>query len=342
VALNKTRARLVGTAVATLVVGVTTLAVNGPAQGLNTNKIGDPDATGFPSHYTDNAGLSLQLCVDGTARCGGATETDDGAGGPGVATAPDGEGFYWMAVATVRSPRGNIDVEFAHEAAWASATQRIVFDRTRVRGDLRAGRYTLLTPYGRTRLEAVGTGARTVNLTQDPGCTQTPGGRCSAKMTNWLRSPGAPVGYLGNGVSPTRVTGGTERNNLVLIGPNGSVIGKTARFTITGKLADGPAALLGKSSVDFGRTTTLAHRSIRLKNQGTAPLALQGFSIVGSNAFKVDRTGCRTRASLAPGANCAINLTYRPAAVRKSVARLLVDDNSIAGVHRVRLVGHRG
>ena len=327
--------QLVGTAVAVLAVGMATLAVTEPAQGLNTGKIGGPDESGFPLHYTDNSGVSLQLCVDGSARCGNATRLNDGAGGPGVGVAGEGEGFYWIATATVRSPRGSIDVEFAHEAAWASLSQRIVFDRTRIRGHMRPGRYTLLTPYGTTRFSAVGAGQRNVNLTQDPGCTQTPGGPCSRKMTNWLRASGAPLGYLGNGAALTTVTGGTERNNLVLLAPNGSVIGRTARFAITGQLADGPAAFLPTKPVVFGNTAKVAHRTITLRNRGTAPLTLRGIRVVGANTIKLNPTGCAARASLASGANCPINLTYRPGLRRRSSATLVVNDDTIAGVHRV-------
>jgi hypothetical protein len=326
------RGRIVGAAVAAVAVGAATLAVTGPAQGLNTAKTGAIDATSFPSHYTDDSGLSLQLCIDGTARCGGAVLGDVDS-----TSAPDGEGFYWMATATVRTPRGTIDVEFAHEAAWASRTQPIVFDRTRIRGDMRPGKYTLLTPYGRTRFAAEGTGQRNVNLTQDPGCTLTPGGPCSKKMTNFLRATGAPQGYIVNGVSLTTVTGGTERNNLVLLAPNGKVIGRTARFAITGQLADGPAALLPTHVVSFGNGARLAKRSITLRNKGNAPLTLQGISVVGAKNIKVAKTGCATRTSLASGANCAINLTFRPGALKRTSGRLVVNDNTIAGAHRVPL-----
>ena len=328
--------RLVGTVAAAITVGAATLAVNAPAQGLNLNKIGDPDPAngGFPSHYTDNFGISLQPCIDGTARCGGATATDDGAGGPGMAVAGDGEGFYWMATATVRSPRGSVDVEFAHEAAWGSITQPIVFDRTRIRGDLRPGKYTLLTPYGRMRFSAVGLGQRNVNETQDLGCAQVSGAkaRCAAKMTNWLRAVGAPVGYLGNSVSLTEVRGGTFRNNLVLLNSAGKKIGSTARFAIMGQLADGPAALMSTGAVMFGHASKVVKRTITLKNQGTAPLALQGISLVGAKTFTLGKTGCVARASLASG---AISITYRPGLRRPTSARLLINDNTIAGIHRV-------
>jgi hypothetical protein len=319
---------------------VATLAASGSAQALNLNKIGAPDANvaNFPAHYTDDFGISLQPCVDGTARCGGATPTSDGAGGPGIATAGDGEGFYWMATATVRSPRGSVDVEFAHEGAWADPVTPIVFDRTRIRGDLPAGKYTLLTPYGQMRFSAVGTGQRNVNETQDLGCAQAPGAtaRCAAKMTNWLRSTSAPVGYLGNSVSLTTVRGGTFRNNLVLLNSKGQKIGSTARFAIMGQLAaDKPAAMLSTGAVMFSHTAKVVKRTINLKNQGTAPLSLQGISLAGAKTFTLSPTGCAALTSLASGANCPINITYRPGLRRPTSARLLIDDDTIAGIHRV-------
>ena len=336
------RGRVVGATVAAIAVGAS-LAVNGPAQGLNLNKIGPADAAngGFPSHYTDDFGISLQPCIDASARCGGATAQSDGAGGPGMGVAGDGEGFYWMATATVRSPRGNIDVEFAHEAAWADPVTPIVFDRTRIRntanGVLTPGKYTLLTPYGQMKFSAVGLAQRNVNVTQDLGCAQAPGAgaRCAGKMTNWLRSTSAPLGYLGNSVTPTTVRGGTFRNNLVLLNSKGQKIGSTARFAIMGQLAPGPAAALSTGAVMFGHTGKVVKRTIMLKNQGLDPLTLQGISLAGAKTFTLSPTGCAARTSLASGANCPINITYRPGLRRPTSARLLIDDDTIAGIHRV-------
>jgi hypothetical protein len=340
VELKSTRARLAGVAVAALAVGMATLAANGPAQALNLNKIGPADAAngGFPSHYTDDFGISLEPCIDGSARCGGATANDDGAGGPGMAVAGDGEGFYWMATATLRSPRGSIDVEFAHEAAWADPVTPLVFDRTRIRGDLRPGKYTLLTPYGQMKFSAVGLGQRNVNETQDLGCAQEPGAgaRCATKMTNWLRAVGAPVGYLGNSVSLTEVRGGTFRNNMVLLDSAGKKIGSTARFAIMGKLAaNEPAAMLSTGAVMFGHTAKTVKRTITLKNQGDTALSLQGISLAGAKTFTLAPTGCAALTSLASGASCPINLTYNPGLRRPTSARLLIDDDTIAGIHRV-------
>jgi hypothetical protein len=327
-------ARLVGTTAAVLAVGAATVTLTGPAEALDTAHIGAADASGFPAYYTDDAGTSLQLCIDGGANCGGATATDDGAGGPGISVAPDGEGFYWSADVTLNSARGSLHIVLAHEGAWASATQPIVFDRTRVRGTLsKAGTYRLLTPYGTTKVVADADGI--VNQTADPFCALAAGGACSPRMTNWLRAVNAPVGYVGNSVAETRFTGGTVRNEFVLQAPNGSVIGRQPRAILMGKLAAGPAAVLSSDSVDFGNTDKVAHRSVGLKNQGTAALSLQNISVAGANTIKVDPTGCAARASLASGASCAVNLTYRPGKLKTSKATLVVNDNTIVGAHRV-------
>jgi hypothetical protein len=331
--------RLVGTTLAALAVGAASLALTAPAQGLNSAKTGDVDAAngGFPAYYTDDAGISLQPCIDGLAACGGATAADDGAGGPGMGAAPDGEGFYWSAEADLQTARGSLLVIMAQEAAWLSDTQPVVFDRLRVRGHLnRSGTYTLLTPYGSKKFEA-GPVAEQRNVfdTEDLDCAMTAGGPCAGHITNWLRAVNAPAGYLGDAATPRRVTGGTVRNEVVLKSPAGKVLGRTKLFTVMGKLADGPAAVLGANSVDFGNTKAVTRRSITLKNAGNASLALQGLRVAGARTIKVAPTGCAARTSLGAGASCAVNLVYRPGRSKVSAGTLVVDDNTIAGLHRV-------
>ena len=333
--LRRSWARLISTTGAALAVGASTIALTTPADALDTANTGPADATtGFPSFYTDNMGVSLQQCIDGTANCAGATATSDGAGGPGIAVAPDGEGFYWSADVTLNSARGSLHIVMAHEGAWATPTQRIVFDRLRVRGTLTpAGTYRLLTPYGTTRVVAEAGGV--VNQTSDPLCSQAVGGTCSQRITNWLRAADAPIGYLGNAVTPTPFTGGTVRNEFALMAPNGSVIGRQRRAVLMGKLADGPAALLSSNAVDFGNTGKVTRRTVTLKNQGTAPLSLQSITVAGANTISVAQTGCATRASLASGTSCPVNVVYRPGARKVSKATLVINDNTTAGVHRV-------
>jgi hypothetical protein len=306
------------------------MAAATPAEGLNTNRTGAPDDRGFPANYTDDAGLSLMMCEDGTAACLNAVSGD--------LVPPEGESFYWMATATVPTARGNLDVEFALEAAFGEAGEPIVFDRLRIRGHLsRAGRYVLQHPYGSIRFSAESPAEqRNVNLTEDLTCSLERGGPCNGHITNFLRSISAPRGYLGAGEVTTRVAGGTVRNELVVRTRGGSVIGRTRQFGVVGKLAPGPAAAISRTSVDFGNTAARRERTVAVTNLGNARLAFGGIQVVGSDAIRrVRQSTCR--GGLAPGRSCRVLLAYRPGARKVSSARLVIDDNTIAGVHRVRL-----
>jgi len=307
------------------------LVVSSPVQGLDARAVGPLDARGFPSYYTDDAGLSLKICEDGLATCLGATPAD-------LDDRTNGEAFYWMATAELPSSRGTLSVEFALEAAFLATDQPMVFDRLRVRGDLtRTGTYTLLTPYGRTRITAEGLGQRNVNFTSDITCALSPGAGCPGRITSFLRSTSPPTGYLGGGDVATRVTGGTARNELVLLAPNGRVLGRTAQFAVLGQLADGPAAALSAASVDFGNWTRVTRRSVSVRNLGDAALSFAGVRVAGARTIRVARTGCAARASLPAGGRCTITLVYRPDGRRVSTATLVVDDNTKAGLHRVPL-----
>jgi hypothetical protein len=316
-----------------LALGAALLAVTSPAGAIDTGHTGEPDARGFPQYYTDDAGLSLDICEDGTANCLGATDAD--------LVPPEGEAFYWMATAELPSTRGTLSVEFALEAAFGELGEPIVFDRLRVRGDLtRAGTYTLLHPYGRTALEAgPPTQQRNVNLTEDLDCALTQGGACGGHIDSFLRSTTPQVGYLGGGDVATVVTGGTVRNELVLRAPNGAVIGRTNQFAVLGKLEPAnPAAVLSTNAVDFGNTRVARQRTVRIRNLGDAPLTFSGIRVVGAQTITVSPSStCTTANTVASGGTCRVDLAYRPGARRVSTANLVVDDDTIAGTHRVAL-----
>jgi hypothetical protein len=310
-----------------LVVGAALLAVSSTAQGMNNAKNGPLDARGFPAYFTDDAGTSLAICEDASANCLAATTAD-------LADTTDGEAFYWMATASVPSSRGTIDVEFALEAAFSAPNVPMVFERLRVRGDLsRPGSYTLQHPYGSTSIDAVGTGTRNVNFTEDVPCNVAATSTCSGPITSFLRRSGGPAGYIGGGETLSRVTGGKVRNELVLRAPNGTVIGRTNQFAILGKVAPGSSAALSADAVDFGNTKTARQRSVVVRNIGDAALNFNSIRMLGSNRVTVAPGGCG--ASLASGASCRVNLRYRPGAARSAAGTLVINDNSIAATHRV-------
>ncbi len=199
-----------------------------PTYSIDTRHTGRLNKRGFPIHYTDDRGVQVQLCVNGTRRCLRTKRSD--------LLPPEGEAFYWAANTTVHSSRGPVDVELALEAAFGGAGRPIVFDRIRIRGHLRqAGNYILEHPYGQTRFRAITPlEQRNVNLTHDRMCSVKRDGPCPGRIDNFLRAKNPPKGYLGFGGRRTLVVGGTLRNSVVLKTAAGEVIGSNSKFAVLG------------------------------------------------------------------------------------------------------------
>jgi len=106
-------------------------------------------------------------------------------------------------------------------------------------------------------------------------------------------------------------------------------------------------ALLGSFSatpagVTFGAVLigSDAARTVMVTNGGPGNLSLIGAAITGANSsdFIITTNGCLGIA-LAPGASCAITLTFTPGASGPRGAALTIDDNAPGGPHSVSLSG---
>ena len=319
----------------------TAIAAMSPSQALDSTGVGPRDSTraGFPAYYTDDSGVALQLCVDGTAKCGGATLKSDGAGGPGVAVGPDGEGFYFVATSSISEPGLSLDIEFAAEAAWMSARQQLTFDRLRIRGHSdSAGDIAVTTPYGPVTVTAdppINAQDKNVNFTEDIGCAIAP---CDfrriatnplAHITSWITANTPPPGYLGNGVTaqPANVAG-----TAATWGAGGTT---TDRWVIVGKKASANRVSL-PGTLNFGNAARLTTKSVTMKNLGTAPRTIHSATLKGSRNFKkLASSTCKAGLSLAVGKTCKVDIRFKP--VRASKATLTITDN--VGASHVRLSG---
>jgi hypothetical protein len=225
---KRSRPALLALVAATVVALVLAAAV--PTYSVNRRDAGPRDDRGFPTFYRDARGVPLRLCEDGTPRCLGASRGD--------LVAPDGENFYWMATATLHTPRGPISVEMALEAAFAGQ-RPIVFDRLRIRGHTHKGRYVLYHPYGRVGFRAIhAKEQRNADRTLDRNCKLVNRGVCRrGNIRNFLRAPNPPKGYVGFANHRTRVVGGTFRNSLILKTRRGKFVAKTSKFSVMGKRA---------------------------------------------------------------------------------------------------------
>ena len=300
-----------------LLLAATAIAVMAPSQALDPAGVGPRDSSraGFPAFYTDDSNVALQLCVDGTARCGNATLRSDGAGGPGVGRAPDGEGFYWMATSSLSSPGLTLDIEFAAEAAWAGPRQPVTFDRLRIRGHSdTAGPIDVDTPYGAVTVTAEDpVEQRNVNFTEDIGCA---GPVCNfrdmttvagAHITSWITANTAPAGYLGNAVTaqPANVAGAPA-----IFSAGGA---STDRWVVMGKRA--PRNRVGLPNVvAFAKATA---KSVTMVNLGTSARTIRRVALTGDRTFtKLASSTCRAGKVLTATRRLPVHVVLRSAVLR--------------------------
>jgi len=107
----------------------------------------------------------------------------------------------------------------------------------------------------------------------------------------------------------------------------------------------GPSLATTPDRVDFGDqavATPSATRVVTVTNRGTAALKIGTLSVVGTNRGDFDlvtgATTCR-RATLAPGASCAIGVRFLPLKTGVRIASLSIASNDPAGARLVPLSG---
>lgn len=119
--------------------------------------------------------------------------------------------------------------------------------------------------------------------------------------------------------------------------PNTSVVSLSG----TGTAAPTPAAGLSATTLAFSNQTvgiTSAARTVSISNTGTASLVLGTITTTGSNAADFAPSNC-SGSTLAPGANCAISVTFTPAALNARSATLSIPSNAAGSPHGVALSG---
>lgn len=245
---------------------------------------------GYPAWYSDSNGLALELCVpppagnaspapgDSTlgAMCIGDPLELDTEGNPINPLVMTGEGFYWMAFATISlASGGSASIEFAVESTFGGTEApvpggQITFGRTRIRIDTPvAGTYSITHPYsnGTVDFEVLpGTEGDGINMTADVGAANflnpalafhgtlnTPIGPFltweSFDRNPALQVRATPEGpvleqYVGDPNIPSQVVGSPFGNDFFrVVGPGGSNLGgpgintvETNLFGVMGKV----------------------------------------------------------------------------------------------------------
>jgi hypothetical protein len=231
-------------------------AFAGPASA-NLSAVGPTAPNGFPAYFEDSTPLQVGLCINDLGCPASPPVLED--------VINHDEAFYQLAGGTVTGksgddlPNANVTVDFNVEAAFLSG-KPITFSRIQFKAEGLRGNttYTVEHPYGTSHFttEPDGTLLGGKASAQREETDGTFGDTLNSPIGPFLRSTSAPTGYLGNGTTPTTVTGGSVRNTLRVFGPGlppavtdalGQIITPeglmTDEFLVEGKLFDPTAPL---------------------------------------------------------------------------------------------------
>jgi len=140
-----------------------------------------------------------------------------------------------------------------------------------------------------------------------------------------------PAPYLANtGTVPVTVSnpapGGGSSNAIVF-----TISPQVPLLSFSSSEVAFPTQAIGTSSVS---------RTVSAQNPGTASLTISGISIVGTDAASFQQSNT-CGATLAPGANCSISISFAPVTGGPQTARIAVTDNA-AGSPQVLPVSGTG
>ena len=136
-------------------------------------------------------------------------------------------------------------------------------------------------------------------------------------------------------------TASGARSAAITIAHNAAPSTSVLSLSGAGTSAPAPAVGLSATTVLFGNQTvglTSAAKTVSISNTGTANLVLGTITTNGANAADFAASNCNG-STLAPGASCAVSVTFRPAALNARTAALTIPSNAGGSPHGVALSG---
>jgi len=104
-----------------------------------------------------------------------------------------------------------------------------------------------------------------------------------------------------------------------------------------------PQASLGASSLSFATQkvgTTSAAKTVTLTNTGNTPLTLGTLTVSGNFALvSGSGTTCSNNGTVAAGASCSINVTFKPTAKGNNTGSVKITDNALSSPQSISLSG---
>jgi len=128
------------------------------------------------------------------------------------------------------------------------------------------------------------------------------------------------------------------RNGAIIV--THQLAGSPQSVTLSGT-GVAPIVTLGGNSLGFGNQnvgTTSASKMVSLSNTGTAALTISSIAITGANAGDFAQTNT-CGGNVAAGANCSINVTFKPTTTGSRSANVTITDNAAGSPQSVSLTG---
>lgn len=319
----------------------------------------------YPSTYTDEDGLALELCLDGPFCLATAERPDPNEPVDPFVNFP-GESFWWAGEAAIGEGDVSALLVLAQEAAFIGEDpvdgEQIAFGRVRVRvfsGLVPGAFYRVTHPYGVLEAQAAA-GTPQINDSDDVGCLVPPcdpdgwddlaASQVGPTWLQWDSLADRPDGFIGDPAVDHTVIGSPNNTNFFRIqqitGFDGAVVdlvAETDLFSIQGMIAGDPAPFFFRNprSVDFGAQlvgTTSAARTVTIGNGGLADMTLSSIAVGGANAGEFAQTN-DCPAVLVPAASCTASITFTPGAAGARSAALVVTDSATGSPHSIPLAG---
>jgi hypothetical protein len=159
-----------------------------------------------------------------------------------------------------------------------------------------------------------------------------------AVASNTCTGPIAPKATCIVGVTFTPSAAGGFSGTLTLTDSN--ALNAHQIVTLRGTGAAGPSVRISPSTLNFGNQTvnsTSPAQAIVVNNSGDTAVSFPANALRLSADFVVQNTTCGT--SLAVGANCAVNLQFKPSATGVESGSLILSDSARANPQTIGLIG---
>ncbi|MDR3676720.1 MAG: choice-of-anchor D domain-containing protein [Acidobacteriota bacterium] len=173
---------------------------------------------------------------------------------------------------------------------------------------------------GITSLVLAGSNPGDFSQSNNCGSSVAAGGNCTINVTFAPTAPGT-------------------RTATVAISDNATGSPQSVSLTGTG---GAPAVNLTVTSLTFGSQTLgtpSAAQPVTLSNTGTATLNISSVAVTGANTGDFAMSSNTCGSSVAAGANCAISVTFTPAAPGDRTASVTITDNAAGSPQTVSLTG---